>query len=184
MVLSASFRRDLDSMFESESSAMQDTATGTVRSKMMSAVRQRHTAPERSVAEAVRRLGISYRLNSSSLAGSPDLSNRSGGWAIFVNGCFWHGHKNCSKTKGGAFSRIPVTRSEFWSEKFRANRNRDARKCRELRRLGLRVAIVWECELTDGVATRQRLVRFLSAAKASKARRRGDPRKGTHGKPL
>ena len=150
---------------------------------MMRAVRQRNTLPERSVAETIRRLGRSYRLNSSSLPGSPDISNRSKSWAIFVNGCFWHGHKNCSKTKGGAFSRVPVTRSDFWSEKLRANRSRDARKCRELRRLGLRVAIVWECELIDRLAIEVRLARFLSSAEASKTRRGVDPRKGSHGKP-
>lgn len=127
----------------------------------MKSVRQRDTTAEKSVRTVLRELGASYRVNNRKLPGSPDISNITKGWAIFVNGCFWHGHKNCPKTKGGRSSRIPVTRRVWWSDKIRANRQRDGRKCRALRALGFRVAVVWECQLADPDRFRARLERLL-----------------------
>ena len=124
-----------------------DIVSPAVRSKMMRAVRQRGTTSELAVRELLKELGARYRLNNKGLPGSPDFSNISRGWALFVNGCFWHGHRNCPKTKGGKDSRIPETRRDFWSDKIRSNRKRDARKCREIRKMGLRVMIVWECQI-------------------------------------
>ena len=116
---------------------------------MMRSVRQRDTVPEIRVRQLVSQLGYRYRLNRRDLPGSPDLSNETRGWAIFVHGCFWHGHRNCKKTKGGRSGRVPAKNSSFWSEKLAANRARDARKSRELRRAGFRVLTIWECELRD-----------------------------------
>jgi len=127
----------------------------------MRAVGQRGTGPERSVRQLVRRLGHHYRINNRNLPGSPDLSNRTQGWAVFVHGCFWHGHRNCAKTKGGRSGRIPVTNRGFWREKIDANRERDARKAAQLRGIGLRVCIVWECELRNELALTRKLRRFL-----------------------
>jgi DNA mismatch endonuclease (patch repair protein) len=127
--------------------AHRDIVSPEKRSEMMRRVRQRATPLERSVASIVSRLGYRYRLNHRSLPGSPDLSNQSRRWAIFVNGCFWHGHKNCVKTKSGAGSRVPRKNRRFWRTKIHDNRRRDASKCRALRGLGFRVIIVWECEL-------------------------------------
>ena len=119
----------------------------------------------------VRRLGHYYRLNNRKLQGSPDLSNQREGWAIFVNGCFWHGHKNCPKTKGGLKPRTPARNKRFWVGKIDANRKRDARKCLELRAAGLRAVIVWECELKFTDKVRDRLKRFLDkGARAKKDR--------------
>lgn len=137
-----------------------DIVPPATRSKMMRAVGQRGTEPEMVVRSILRSLGVSYRVNCRSLPGSPDISNRKRGWAVFVNGCFWHGHRNCSKTKGGSSFRVPEGNRRYWAEKFEQNRRRDATKCRELRSLGLRVAIVWECEFSCPGRLEDRLVRL------------------------
>lgn len=87
--------------------------------------------------------GVRYRLNNSKLPGSPDLSNMTQGWAIFVHGCFWHGHRNCRRAT------VPKSNHAFWIAKIAANRARDSRKCRELRQMGLGVLTVWECKTWD-----------------------------------
>ena len=140
-----------------------DIVSPATRSRMMKAVKQANTRAEIEVRELVTALGGRYRLGNKDLPGSPDLANRTKRWAVFVNGCFWHGHKNCSKTKGGAGSRIPNVRHHFWRNKLQDNRRRDARKCRELRHLGFRVVIVWECQLRNISQLRGRLLRFLSS---------------------
>jgi DNA mismatch endonuclease Vsr len=90
---------------------------------------------------------MSYRLNVRKLPGSPDFANQRRGWALFVNGCFWHGHKNCPLNRKGQGSQLPDNNKEFWKAKFQDNRRRDAQKVRGLRKIGLRVLIVWECQL-------------------------------------
>ncbi len=114
--------------------------TDEKRSALMKRVRRKGTPAERMVATTCRALSLSYRLNVATLPGSPDLANKARRWAIFVNGCFWHSHKNCR------LATTPKRNQEFWLRKFRENRRRDARKVRDLRRLGFRVAIVWQCE--------------------------------------
>lgn len=142
-----------------------DIVSPQTRSRMMRAVGQRGTRAELAVRDLLRSIGVShYRLNNKSLAGSPDISNRRQGWAIFVNGCFWHGHRNCPKTKGGKYGRIPVTRQDFWSAKIDANRKRDARKRRELIKQGLRVLTVWECQLRHPDRLSKKMVRFFGGA--------------------
>ena len=113
------------------------------RSALLARVRQRDTTPEQRVGAALRALGFGYRRNVKALPGAPDFANRKRRWAIFVNGCFWHHHKGCRRAT------IPKNNREFWLEKFRANRQRDARALRDLRRRGFRVVIVWECETPD-----------------------------------
>ncbi|PPD45553.1 MAG: very short patch repair endonuclease [Methylocystis sp.] len=125
--------------------------TDSERSALMQRVRRRGTPAEVTVAALCREIGLHYRLNVTTLPGSPDLANKAKRWAIFVNGCFWHGHKNCRLAKP------PKRNREFWERKFADNRARDARKARELRRLGFVVAIVWQCETTNENALSRRL---------------------------
>jgi DNA mismatch endonuclease (patch repair protein) len=75
------------------------------------------------------------------LPGTPDIVLPRRGVVIFVNGCFWHRHKGCSKTT------IPATRTDFWLEKFKKNIARDSRVRRDLRASGWMVIVVWECEI-------------------------------------
>lgn len=116
---------------------------GETRAALMARVRQRDTRPEREVASALRSLGASYRKNVRGLPGSPDFANKSRRWAVFVHGCFWHRHTGCRRAT------IPKANRTFWLDKFAANRSRDARAIRALRRLGFRVAVIWECQTAE-----------------------------------
>jgi len=128
---------------------------------MMQAVRRRGTGIELAVRKIVRSLGLRYRVNPRGLPGTPDLSNQRGCWAIFVHGCFWHGHPNCIKTRSGPHGKIPVSNSDFWTKKIEGNRRRDSVKANALRQKGFRVLTVWECEIRQEQALRQRLAKFL-----------------------
>jgi DNA mismatch endonuclease (patch repair protein) len=110
------------------------------RSALLARVRQARTKPEETVAALLRSLGFAYRRNVRTLPGTPDFANRAKGWAIFVNGCFWHHHTGCRRAT------VPKNNRTFWVDKFAANRRRDAAKIRALRALGLRVLVIWECE--------------------------------------
>lgn len=114
-----------------------DSAT----SVRMAGVRQRGTKIEIQVAIVLRQLGLHYRKNVKRLPGSPDFANSSQRWALFVNGCFWHHHTGCR------MATIPKTNAEFWSAKFRANRQRDANAVTLLRAEGYKVVVVWGCEV-------------------------------------
>ena len=125
--------------------------TDPVRSALMKRVRRSGTAAEQEVAKVCRCLGLAYRLNVRSLPGSPDIANKSRGWAIFVNGCYWHPHTGCLRAT------MPRRNKGFWKKKFSDNRRRDARKIKELRGLGFRIALIWECEADDRPALQRRL---------------------------
>lgn len=112
----------------------------------MRRVRQRDTKPERALRKWMWRAGHRYVTHSSKLPGSPDLSNTRRRWAIFVHGCFWHGHEGCQK------SRLPKRNTEFWAHKIAGNSARDARKERALRALGFDVYVVWECKIGELVS--------------------------------
>ena len=129
---------------------------------MMQAVRRSGTAPESVVRHTVRDLGVRWGHGAAKLPGAPDLVSLRHRWAIFVHGCFWHSHRNCKKTKGGADGRIPASNREFWATKLAANRERDARKARELRHLGFRVLTICECECRNVLRLERKLVRFFN----------------------
>jgi DNA mismatch endonuclease (patch repair protein) len=124
------------------------------RSALLGRVRQKGTAPEVVVQEALRRLGHSFSTNVRGIPGSPDVVATDRTRAVFVHGCFWHRHPGC------AASSTPAQNAEFWQEKFATNVRRDRRKARELRDLGYRVMTVWECQ-TKSVERRERLERRL-----------------------
>jgi len=117
----------------------------------MQRVRRSGTKPETAVREMLRELHIRYRTSVKTLPGTPDMANRRAGWAIFVHGCFWHGHTGCR------LYRLPKTNPEFWAQKVEANRARDERKSEQVRALGLRVVTIWQCELSDPEALKARL---------------------------
>ena len=133
----------------------------------MRAIRRDDTTAELRVRSALHRLGVRYRVKNRDLPGSPDLANRSRGWVLFVNGCFWHGHRNCPHTGAGHRYRVPVANCEYWELKLAENRRRDARVARLLRKQGFRVYIIWECQSgnVDAVALRNQLARTHTALK-------------------
>ena len=121
--------------------------TDAATSARMSRIRQTGTAPELAVRRAVAMLGLRYTTHNKDLPGSPDLANRSRGWAIFVHGCYWHRHAGCHKAT------TPRTNTEFWLNKFSRNVERDREARAALRRAGYRVLTFWQCELKQGLET-------------------------------
>jgi len=134
-----------------------DTLNPQERSERMARVRSKDTKPEMRVRRLVHALGYRYRLHDGKLPGRPDLVFPGRKRVVFVHGCFWHQHR-CPR---GA--RMPKSRPEFWRPKLEGNRRRDARVVRELRRLGWRALVVWECRTGPADAARlaDRLIRFL-----------------------
>lgn len=130
---------------------MKPQASSPDRSRLLGRVRQRDTGAELAVGKELRALGLRYRKNVRSLAGSPDFANLTRGWAIFVQGCFWHAHTGCSRAT------VPRNNREFWLEKFARNRRRDAKAIRSLRGSGLTVLLIWECEIHEA---RRRLTKL------------------------
>lgn len=120
---------------------MGDVFTPEKRSAVMRRVKGRDTAPEMKVRRLLRGAGIGYRLGGCGLPGRPDVVMKGRGIALFVHGCFWHGH-DCSR---GA--RQPRSNAEYWIAKIDRNRARDARVTAELEAAGWRVLTVWECEM-------------------------------------
>jgi DNA mismatch endonuclease, patch repair protein len=110
------------------------------RSKLMKRVRRSHTAPELKLRKALHRQGLRYVIGDRRLPGSPDIVFPKHHIALFVHGCFWHGH-DCRQ------GRAPGSNQDYWLPKMEANKCRDAKKHRQLEELGWRVITVWECEL-------------------------------------
>lgn len=111
------------------------------RSFNMSCIKGKDTKPEEKVRKALFAKGFRYRKNDKRLPGTPDIVLPKYKTIIFVNGCFWHGHKDCK------YFVIPKTNTSFWLNKINGNIERDLRKITQLKELGWNVIIVWECEL-------------------------------------
>jgi DNA mismatch endonuclease, patch repair protein len=112
----------------------------------MSRVRSKNTTPEIAVRKAAYACGLRFRLHRADLPGKPDLVFPRWRVALFVNGCFWHSHRNCPR------ARIPKSNSNYWSSKLSRNEERDVRSMKELKRLGWRSVVIWECEAKDRFA--------------------------------
>jgi len=117
-----------------------DRITKEQRSANMSRVRSAKTKPEQIVASFLRENHVGYRRNCKDLIGKPDFVLSKYHAVIFVNGCFWHGH-NCKKAT------IPKTNTQWWTTKINNNKLRDERVYEQLKSLGWRVFVIWECEL-------------------------------------
>ena len=140
----------------------QRLTTTPERSALFRRVRQRGTAPEEIVQRMLSHLRHAYLMNVRSIPGSPDIVSADHSRAVFVHGCYWHRHPGCKA------SSTPTRNAEFWREKFEANVRRYRRKVRQLRSLGYRVMIVWECQTkseTKRVLLERRLDRFFREPK-------------------
>ena len=122
------------------------------------------TAPERTVRRLLTALGLRYRLQRKDLPGRPDIVFPGRRTALFVHGCFWHGH-DCPR---GA--RAPKTNADYWRAKIAGNRARDGDTAAALAALGWRVLTVWECELKDPDAVSARLGRAFGMRFPGQAR--------------
>jgi DNA mismatch endonuclease (patch repair protein) len=137
---------------------MTDVFSAEKRSSVMRQVKGRDTTPELKVRRALTRLGARYRLHRKDLPGKPDVVLPGRRLAIFVHGCFWHGH-DCAR---GA--RVPKQNQDYWLGKVGRNRERDAASQRALEASGWRAETIWECELKDEAALDERLRNLLAGA--------------------
>ena len=124
---------------------MTDKFSKEKRSEIMSHIRAKDTKPEVALRSALHRMGYRFRKNDKRYSGTPDIYLPKYHTAIFVNGCFWHGHENCKHYK------VPKSNTEFWLDKVEKNRERDLRKTSDLESEGITVIIVWECEISNDI---------------------------------
>ncbi|HEY3694373.1 DNA mismatch endonuclease Vsr [Phenylobacterium sp.] len=137
-----------------------DVFDPAARSAVMRRVKSRDTGPELKVRRMLWALGARYRLHRKDLPGSPDIVLPGRRLALFVHGCFWHGH-DCAR--GG---RVPKANREYWTAKVARNRARDERARNALGEKGGRAEAVWECELKDAEGLRARLAGMLQTGSA------------------
>ena len=133
-------------------------APSPARSATMRAIRSRDTAPELAVRAVLHALAPGYRLHRKDLPGKPDIAFGRRRLAVFVNGCFWHGH-DCAR---GA--RTPKTNADYWRARIARNKQRDARSLAALAEMGWRCVTIWECETRDTREMRKWLRKALRAA--------------------
>ncbi|QXG25874.1 very short patch repair endonuclease [Pseudomonas viridiflava] len=119
---------------------MTDVVDAATRSRMMSGIQGKNTSPELLIRKALHAKGFRFRIHAKHLPGKPDLVLPKYNAAIFVHGCFWHGH-------GCRFFKVPKTRPEFWIEKIGKNQARDLVQIAALQALGWRVLVIWECAI-------------------------------------
>ena len=126
------------------------------RSRIMRAVKSRNTRPEMTVRRLVHSMGYRYRLHRKDLPGKPDLAFISRRKAIFVHGCFWHGH-HCPR---GA--REPKTNRDYWIPKIAKTRERDKTTMERLRKMDWKALVIWECETKDTERLGKRVRAYLA----------------------
>ena len=121
-----------------------DVHDKATRSYNMSRIKGRDTKPEMIVRKFLFSKGLRYRINDKRLPGTPDIVLPKYKTVVFVNGCFWHGHKGCK------YFVWPKNNSEFWKNKITDNIKRDKKNYKKLEESGWRVLIIWECEIRHG----------------------------------
>ena len=136
---------------------MTDLFSPQKRSAVMRRVKGRDTGPEKTVRRLLTGLGARYRLQRKDLPGKPDIVMAGRRLAIFVHGCFWHGH-DCAR---GA--RVPQQNRDYWLDKVGRNRERDIASHAALEAAGWRVETIWECDLKDEAGLKARLSEMLSS---------------------
>ena len=147
---------------------MADKLSKQARSRNMAAIRSVATRPERQVIRHLRQAGLKVLVNHKHLPGRPDAVIPSTRTAVFVHGCFWHQHGRCSD------SRLPQSKVHYWAPKLAANKRRDSRRIRQLRKMGWHVFVIWDCQVTSKGLKRLvgRILRLQE----------GEPESHSHGK--
>ncbi|HEY2860171.1 MAG TPA: very short patch repair endonuclease [Terracidiphilus sp.] len=132
-----------------------DLKTDPERSAIMRSVKQKDTGPEMIVRKLLYSLGLRYRLHRRNLPGSPDVVFVSKKVAVFIHGCFWHRHADCKRVT------TPKANADFWRGKFERNMERDRDNEANLKAMGWRVLVIWECETRDLKKLTRRIVEFF-----------------------
>ena len=127
-----------------------DVLSPESRHKAMSHIRSKDTRPEKQIRSALFRAGFRYRICDKRYPGKPDLIFPRYYAVVFINGCFWHAHENCR------YFRFPSSNQEFWSNKFRRNKERDEQVIKYYQDQCWRVCLVWECAIR-GKNSRRRI---------------------------
>jgi DNA mismatch endonuclease (patch repair protein) len=141
-----------------------DIYSAAKRSEIMRQVRSRDTRLELRVRSALHGMGFRFRLHAPGLPGHPDIVLSRHRKVIFVHGCFWHQHSRCPRSK------LPETNADWWQKKLRRNVERDRQVGRDLRNMGWKVLVVWQCRVT----THMRLETFLRRLLSRSDAHRGD----------
>ncbi|MEJ1169570.1 very short patch repair endonuclease [Variovorax sp. CCNWLW235] len=137
---------------------MVDFLSPKERSERMSRIVGKDTRPELALRRVLHGLGFRYRLHGAGLPGKPDLVLPRYKTVVFVHGCFWHRHADCS------IATTPKSNTSFWIEKFQKNMARDARVTKALEEAGWKVLVAWECEVASvakAKATGERLAMLI-----------------------
>jgi len=122
---------------------MADIFSKSKRSEIMSKISGKETKPEILVRKFLFSKGFRYRKNDKRLAGKPDIVLPKYKTTIFIHGCFWHHHENCSK------SALPQTNYDFWKNKIQGNIERDEKNQKKLKEIGWKVIVLWQCEIKN-----------------------------------
>ena len=146
---------------------MTDVFSKSKRSDIMARVRGKDTTPEKAVRGTLKKIGLHFRTQASDLPGKPDLVLDDHRIAVFVNGCFWHGHPNCKR------AHCPEDNREFWERKLKSNRRRDLRNTAVLRRSGWKVVTFWTCKEPSAEYVARRLKRVGVRGSLKSVKRKG-----------
>jgi len=132
-----------------------DNLTQEQRKLCMSRIRSKNTKPELIVRRVLSKMGIRYRLHNSKLPGKPDIMISKAKTIIFINGCFWHQHKNCKKQV------MPASNRDYWEKKLKRNIEKQKQDVRALRKLGWKVHKLWECQTADEMKLTKKVLQIL-----------------------
>lgn len=135
---------------------MTDIKSPEERSRNMSKIRSKDTKPEVWLRKKLFERGYRYRKNVSNVPGHPDAWLAKYNTALFIHGCFWHRHKGCK------YAYTPKSRTDFWTEKFCRNIQRDQMVLEELRIAGIKMLIVWECTIKNMVKNEEKKKEVLN----------------------
>lgn len=140
---------------------MADTVTPKRRSEIMSHIKSKDTSIELLVRRYLFSLGYRYRINYKELPGKPDIVFTKKKIAIFIHGCYWHGH-NC----GSRYAHTSQSNKTYWEAKIQRTQQRDQEQVTTLEKLGWRVLVLWECEVKQNFDDcTQQLISFINKEK-------------------
>lgn len=134
---------------------MVDNISKEERSAQMAKIHSKNTKPEKIVRSVLFRMGYRFRICPTGLPGKPDIVLKKHKSVIFVHGCFWHGHTGCKN------ARIPKSNIDFWIGKIQRNKERFIEVENDLRNLGWKILVVWECEIKNKELLQNKLKTFL-----------------------
>lgn len=132
---------------------MTDRMTKEQRSKNMSHIRSKDTSIELKVRKYLFSFGYRYRVNYKELPGKPDIVFTKKKIAIFIHGCYWHGH-NCNSR----YAHVSKSNTDYWNTKIQRNQERDKRNIEQLEKDGWKVIVLWECEIKDNFEEKSKYI--------------------------